>query len=274
MEDRLVWLLKYFELKARVVHAGHLPTVAGFNASGGLGYIHVLKRGKLLLKEAGGSSRLLEEPTLFFYMNPVTHSLVPKSDDVAIYCAAFEFGNELKNPIIKALPELVLLKLKEIPSLIDSLNILFKEADEDHCGRQAILDRLIETVIILVLRDLMDENRLEIGLLAGLADLKLSRAINAMHAEPAKSWSLEELAQTAGMSRARFAVRFREVVGITPVQYLSEWRIGLAQSLLSRGKSLEFVADAVGYSNASAFSRAFTALVGIPPSSWKKQQQL
>lgn len=84
-----------------------------------------------------------------------------------------------------------------------------------------------------------------------------ARAINAMHAEPSRAWSLGQLASTAAMSRARFAAKFRETVGTTPMAYLTEWRVGVAQSLLRRGKPVQAVADQVGYANASALSRAF-----------------
>jgi AraC-like DNA-binding protein len=92
-----------------------------------------------------------------------------------------------------------------------------------------------------------------------------------MHAEPSRNWSLEELAATAGMSRARFAVRFRDTVGMTPGSYLGEWRLGVAQSLLRKGKPVQLVADIVGYGSASALSRAFRAQVGLSPTEWLSQ---
>jgi transcriptional regulator GlxA family with amidase domain len=136
-----------------------------------------------------------------------------------------------------------------------------------------VLDRLIEVVFIQVLRDLMDQQRLQVGLLAGLAEPRLARAINAMHADPARSWTLEDLAATAGMSRARFAVKFREVVGTTPGSYLGEWRLGVAQSLLRQGKPVQLVSDIVGYGSASALSRAFRAQVGRSPKEWVSQYE-
>jgi AraC-like DNA-binding protein len=92
-----------------------------------------------------------------------------------------------------------------------------------------------------------------------------------MHAEPARAWSLETLAATAGMSRARFAATFREVVGMTPGSYLGEWRLGVAQSLLRKGKSVQLVADVVGYGSASALSRVFRAQTGQTPTEWLRQ---
>jgi len=271
IDDRLIWLLKRFELKAHIFQAGPLHNPKNFQTQDNFGYIHVLKSGKLLLETTGKPTLLLEEASIFFYMNSMKHRLIPKDDNVNLVCASFEFGANLKNPLTQALPEMLVLKQRDMPTLTKSLNLLFKEAEENHCGRQAILDRQIEIIIILLLRDLMDENRLDIGLLAGLADTKLAKAINAMHAEPEKHWSLEELATKAGMSRARFANSFRTTVGITPGHYLTEWRLGIARSLLSRGKTVQLVADTIGYSNASALSRAFITHLGISPSAWRKK---
>lgn len=271
VDDRLVWLLNRYELKAHIFQAGPLANPSSHDTDNGLSYIHVLRAGKLLLETTGEPAQLLEEPFIFLYMTPANHRLIPKDDNVNLICASFDFGANLKNPLVKALPEKMLLKQQDIPALNEALDFLFNEAEEEHCGRQAILNRQIEVVIILLLRDLMDQNRLEIGLLAGLADLKLAKAINAMHAQPEKNWSLEELAEKSCMSRARFATKFRDIVGMTPGNYFTEWRIGIAQSLLSRGKPVQLIADTVGYSSASAFSRVFTAHVGKSPTDWKKQ---
>jgi AraC-like DNA-binding protein len=271
MDDRLVELLKCFELRARVFQAGPLCHTASFDAADGLGYIHVHQNGTLRVNSPGHPPMLIDEPSLFFYMNPTSHHLLPKDRDLKMVCASIEFGTGLRNPLARALPDVVLIRLRDMPTLDMTLQLLFREANEQHCGRQAVLNRLIEVVFIQVLRDLMDQQRLQVGLLAGLAEPRLAKAINAMHADPAHNWSLEELAATAGMSRARFAVRFRDIVGMTPGRYLSEWRLGVAQSLLRQGKPVQLVSDVVGYGNASALSRAFRAQVGLSPTEWVKQ---
>jgi len=271
MDDRLVELLKYFELRARVFQAGPLCHSASFDTADGLGYIHVQRQGTMRVDSSEHSSLLIDEPSLFFYMNPTSHQLRPIDRDLDIICASIEFGVGLRHPLARALPEVVLIRLRDIPTLDMSLQVLFREASEQHCGRQAVLDRLIEVVFIQVLRDLMDRQRLQVGLLAGLAEPRLTKAINAMHADPAHNWSLEELAAIAGMSRARFAVKFRDIVGMTPGSYLSEWRLGVAQSLLRQGKPVQLVSDIIGYGNASALSRAFRAQVGLSPTEWVKQ---
>lgn len=268
MTDRLEWLLNYFELKANVFQAGPLCRNASFEAREGLGYIHVLNRGLLRIETRGQADVVLNNPSLVFYMNPIKHRLLPLGKDVDSVCASFGFGAGLRNPLARALPDMLVLGLGDMPGLGASLQLLFNESDEIHCGRQAIMDRTIEIVIIQLLRHLMDENRLQIGLLAGLADTRLARAINAMHAEVSQQWTLDDLARLAGMSRARFAAKFKELVGLTPGSYMAEWRMGVAQSLLRRGKSIQQVADAVGYANASSFSRTFIAHVGVSPKRW------
>lgn len=271
MDDRLAEILKYFDLRARVFQSGPLCNTADYDALEGLGYIHVLQRGQLQVESPQHPALLLDEPSLFFYMNPTSHRLTPRDCDVEMVCASIDFGRGLHNPIARSLPDVVVIRLGEMPALSMTLELLFREANEQHCGRQATLNRLIEVVIIQVLRDLMDQHRMQFGLIAGLADTRLARAINAMHAEPARAWSLEDLASTAGMSRARFAARFREIVGITPGAYLTEWRIGMAQTMLRKGKPVQLVADLVGYGSASALSRAFKAQTGSSPSEWGRQ---
>lgn len=274
MDDRLVWLLERFELRARVFQAGPLCRMADFDAADGMGYIHLLRSGSLGVGSPGELPPLLEEPGLLVYMNPAPHRLEPGEAGADLVCASFEFGTGLGNPLVRALPRPLWLPLSGLPGLASAVDLLFREAAEAHCGQQAVLDRLVEVVIVLLLRELMDQQRLRLGLLAGLADPRLARAINALHAEPARSWTLEELAAGAGMSRARFAARFREVVGETPLSYLADWRLALAQTLLRRGQPVELVADQVGYASASALSRAFSARVGMTPGRWRRARAL
>ena len=272
MADRLVSLLKWFELRARVFQAGPLCGSSAFDAAEGLGHIHVLRCGSMRVETAGQVTVELHQPSLVFYMTPTTHRLIPTLDGTDTVCASFEFGAGLHNPVVNALPEMVLISLTELPGIATILDNLFREASADHCGRQAILDRLAEVLIILLLRELMDQERIEFGLLAGLSEPRLAKVITALHAEPAHPWTLEELASVANMSRSRFAARFRETVGVTPMAYLSEWRLSAARSLLRRGKPLQSIADAVGYSSASALSRAFAAQTGISPREWRQKQ--
>lgn len=273
MQDRLVWLLERFELRAEVFHSGRIRHCAYHDADEGVGHLHLLRGGSVRLDGPGTATRRVDEPSVIFYLNPTTHSLDPGPEGADLVCANVDFGVGQGNPLRLALPTVVVLPLSSSPALAATLDLLFAEAAADHCGRQTVLDRLSEVALIQLFRELMDRRLMDTGLLAGLADPRLARAINAMHAEPARAWTLDDLAREARMSRARFAVRFREIVGVTPGSYLGEWRIGLAQSLLRRGKPVNLVANEVGYANASALSRAFSAQKGLSPTAWRKQMQ-
>ena len=268
--DRLVWLLKHFELRARVFHAGTLPSGIEAAAETGVGYLHLLHSGGVRVVSGDGICEAVSQPSALLYMSPKAHRIEPMADRAQVVCAGFEFGIGQCNPLHSALPELYVLRLEDSPALALTLRQLFRESEEEHCGRNAILDRLSEVALILILRDLMDERRLEIGLLAGLADPKLSRAISAIHTHPDHGWTVDRLADEAAMSRARFADRFHEVVGTSPGTYLGDWRVGLAKSLLLKGKTIQTIAAEVGYGSASALSRAFTGRCGMSPSEWRR----
>ena len=132
------------------------------------------------------------------------------------------------------------------------------------------MNRLCELLLIHLFRYLMNSESAPTGLLAGLADKRLAKAITAIHEQPAEAWTLDRMADAAGMSRARFAAAFRGTVGCTPGAYLSVWRINLACKYLRQGKPVAWTADAVGYGSATALARAFRANTGQSPAEWSK----
>jgi transcriptional regulator GlxA family with amidase domain len=134
-----------------------------------------------------------------------------------------------------------------------------------------MVNRLFEVVMIQVLRQLMEGGEMRGGLFAGLGHPRLRLALVAMHEAPAQSWTLEDLAEVAGMSRSVFAASFREAMGTTPGQYLQGWRVGLAQQALRQGRPLKRIADDVGYGSEAALSRAFKAHTGQSPREWRGQ---
>ena len=117
-----------------------------------VGFLHILRSGKLRLVSEDGVDMEIDEPTAFFYMNPTQHYIEPLDDEVSVICATFEFGIGEGNPLQAALPNLYVLPLAEAPSLDLTLQQLFWEAEGDHCGRDALLDRLSSMVLIQPLR--------------------------------------------------------------------------------------------------------------------------
>jgi AraC family transcriptional regulator, alkane utilization regulator len=148
---------------------------------------------------------------------------------------------------------------------------LVAETSRSGPGNRAVLARLAELLFMEVLRwQLTYLSNGNTGWLAGLNDPHVGRALVLMHADPARGWTVEDLAREAGISRAAFAKRFVDLLGDTPMQYLAGWRMHLARSLL-RGSNIGIaqLAVRVGYESEAAFSRAFRRAVGIPPATWR-----
>jgi AraC-like DNA-binding protein len=256
-----------------VFHAGVLCGINALEAEGEAGQLHLIRRGPVEVVH-GNTSLKIQKPSLLMYPRPMPHRFVTDAENGAeLACANLVFDGGEQNPIRAALPDVVCLPLEDIFGASEVLDLLFEEAFTQRCGRTALVNRLFEVVVIQVLRQLMESGQLKGGMLSGLSHARLRNAIVAMHEAPAKEWTLEELASVAGMSRSVFATTFREVLGMTPGQYLQGWRISLAQHALRAGKPLKIVAANVGYGSEAALSRAFRAHSGMSPRAWKQAQR-
>jgi AraC-like DNA-binding protein len=153
-----------------------------------------------------------------------------------------------------------------------SLRYALAEARSPRPGGAGVLAKLAEVLFIEVLRLYMNEQSAgRSGWLAGVGDRVIGGALNALHARPAHAWTLEELAQASGTSRSVFAERFAALVGSTPMQYLTQWRMLLAANLLCGSNApLSRIAEDVGYQTDTAFSRAFRREFGAPPAAWRR----
>jgi AraC-like DNA-binding protein len=269
-KDRLDALLQRFSVTARMFHSGPLCGVTDFYESEDLGQLHVVKRGTVVVDYGARRRERIEEPSVVFYPRPLKHRFITDKDVGAdMACANVSFNLGSINPLAQSLPPVVVLPLSELDA--DAiLDALFREAFAQRCGRQHVVNRLFEVVIIIILRTLMNRSRVNEGMLAGMAHPQLAKALIAMHEAPARVWSLEKLAARAGMSRSHFAAMFRGTVGTTPADYLAKYRISIAQDLLRRGQAIKLIAEQVGYGSSAALSRAFTALCGKTPRAWKQ----
>lgn len=274
--DRLSGVLERFRVRAELHHTGALCGVEHFDACDGHGYLHVLRRGRLQVRHPHARdlprSMRFEQPTLLLYPRPLTHRFEQSpAASVDLTCARLDFDGGPCNPLARALPPLVALPLAQVSGLAQSLDLLFAETDRVRCGQRLLADRLFEVVVIQLLRWLLDHPReagVRPGFITGLSDPRLARALVAMHDAPGEAWSLQRMAQCAGMSRTAFANAFRETVGQTPADYLADWRMALARSRLREGRPIKLLSDELGYANPSALSRAFAAKVGMSPREW------
>lgn len=276
MTDRLATLLEHFAPSARVFYSGRLCGTARFDDGDGhgdgVGHLHLVRRGDVRLVDRHGEAAApLAPPWLAFFPRPSAHRLVaPEDGDAEVLCASVSFGAGPDSPLAASLPNPLVIPLADEPMLAPVLGLLFEEAFGERCGRQAALDRLAELLVIGLLRHVLGRADLApAGLLAGLADPRLRKALTRLHAHPAEPWTLARMAEAAGMSRSRFAAHFAAVLGTTPADYLAGWRIGLAMAALRQGQPVKRIAQDVGYANASALARAFTARVGRSPLAWR-----
>lgn len=269
--DRLEALLSHFSVTAQVFHAGALCGINELLPEGDTGQLHLIRSGPVDVIHGGSVAQRVTVPSLLLYPRPMAHRFSTDPERGADFaCANLSFEGGGGNPIVAALPAFTCLPLAEIDGAASVLGLLFEEAFAHRCGRQALLNRLFEVVLIQVLRQLMESGQTQVGMLAGLADTRLRRALVAMHEQPAREWSLESLADSAGMSRSVFANSFRETVGCTPGAYLQQWRIGLAQQALRKGRPLKLIASEVGYGSEAALSRAFKSVLGASPRAWRQ----
>jgi AraC-like DNA-binding protein len=268
-EDPLIPVLAHFNARANVFFTGNLCTHVDFNQASG--YLHLLRSGKTELRDATGYQAILAEPSLIFYSRPLSHWFDPdpvRGADLA--CATVSFDHMAFNPIAQALPARFECRLTELDSAGRLIELLFAEAFAEHPGRQEVLNRLFEIVLIELLRASIRRGDASAGFLRGFAHAQLRKTLTAIHAEPGRAWTLEAMAEAAGMSRSSFAQTFKEEVGETPGDYLARWRVAVAQALLKRGTPLKHVAGKVGYASHAGFLRAFKSVIGVSPTSWQR----
>jgi AraC-like DNA-binding protein len=273
--DRLSPLFERFRVRARLFHAGPLCGVTQFDAQPGRSFLHVMRNGEMEIRHAAGSGLVerivVSEPSLVFYPRPLAHDFHnAPAEGSDFVCATLDFDAGVAHPLVRALPPLVVLPLARVDGIAATLALLFGEAERVRCGQRLLADRLFEVLLLQLLRWMLDQRDavLPLGLLRGLSDPRLARALTALHARPGVVWSLEGMAAEAGMSRSRFAPAFKAAVGQTPADYLSQWRLAIARSELRAGKPLKALAAELGYANASALSRRFTQQTGQSPRAW------
>jgi AraC-like DNA-binding protein len=155
------------------------------------------------------------------------------------------------------------------------VDLIMEECAADRPGREMVLERLLEVMLVECLRwPGVSQGALPAGLLAGLRDPAMAGVLRAMHADVRAGWSVAGLAEIAGMSRSAFAARFTETLGCAPMEYLARWRMTLAQDALGRdGRSLDRLAEEIGYDSASAFSTAFRRRVGCSPGAFARSRR-
>lgn len=188
--------------------------------------------------------------------------------NILVSCV-MNFESNTFNPVLASLPALMIGHCQDefaSAELASLTRLVLSEYDATTPGYEAMRERLAEALFIQLLRYYMRTAEELQGLLRTLGDPQLARALVAVHAEPGRDWDVDKLAREAGMSRSAFARRFSDCMGTSPMQYLYEWRMHLAEQMLREpGRSVAQVADALGYNTEAAFRHAFKRARGIGP---------
>lgn len=204
-----------------------------------------------------------------FPKGEVRHGTRGGAPDVRMLGGYFDFDSPDAALLVSLLPALV--HIRGVPRLSVLVRLVGDEASDKRSGRDLVLTRLVEVLLIEALRATSGDDTPP-GLLRGLADVRLAPAIRQLHAEITRPWTVGELARSAGLSRSTFFERFTCTLGLPPMEYLLAWRMAVARDLLRRHDfAIAEVAERVGYASASTFSTAFTRHVGQPPSRYARQ---
>lgn len=199
------------------------------------------------------------------------------------------------NPLVSALPTMLVVRSGNDYAVVDAidhngtrpaqvpqgsgtwlsttLKFTINEARAARPGNAAMLGRLTELMFVEILRQYMQQLPVgQHGWLAGLNDIHVGKALRLLHANPAHDWTVSELARETAVSRSALAERFTQLIGLSPMRYLTEWRVQLAKQMLRDGaSSIAEIAPRVGYESEAAFNRAFKRSAGSPPAAWRKR---
>jgi AraC-like DNA-binding protein len=199
------------------------------------------------------------------------------------------------NPLVSALPTMLVVRSGNDYTAVEAINhngtrsaqvpqgsgtwlsttlkFTINEARAARPGNTAMLGRLTELMFVEILRQYMQQLPVgQHGWLAGLNDIPVGKALRLLHANPAHEWTVSELARETAISRSALAERFTQLIGLSPMRYLTEWRVQLAKQMLRDGaSSIAEIAPRVGYESEAAFNRAFKRSAGSPPAAWRKR---
>ena len=189
-------------------------------------------------------------------------------------CGAYRFSGDIGEGLLGALPQVLPLSAAVGDPLRDVIAVLSRELAASEPGQQTVLDRLLDILLILAIRTSFTTSSSAPRWFQASADPRLSAALQAIHDDAARAWTVPELAAVSGLSRAAFARSFQRALGQPPMQYVTTWRMTLARDYLRTGQpTLAQVAERTGYASPYAFAAAFRRHHGQPPGLWRQQQR-
>ena len=189
-------------------------------------------------------------------------------ESTSLICGKCEFLQYYWNPILEAMPNIMVIPTLDSAgsNLASVINLMITEAELDGSSSNAVIDRLSDILIIEAIRKYTQLQNNDQGYIAALQDQRLSKALTSFHKQPARNWSVQTLSEEAGMSRSAFADKFKQMVDMSPIEYVTGWRMQHAyDELTSNGKSVTQITEDCGYHSEAGFRKAFKKQFGIGP---------
>jgi AraC-like DNA-binding protein len=188
-------------------------------------------------------------------------------------CGAYVLSGDIGRGLLEALPPMLTLSAAADDPLHDVIDLLSSELATPAPGQQTVLDRLLDILLVLAIRACFQRSEHAPRWYQASADPRLGPALSVIHADPARAWTVPELAAISGLSRAAFARIFQLALGQAPMQYLTDWRMTLARDHLRAGElTLAQIAARTGYASPYAFAAAFRRHNGAPPGQWRRKE--
>jgi len=300
-DDALSDILRLVRLRACVYFTKDMPQGWGIGVAPGMnGPLHMvlegsavlrmdgqdtpLKAGDAVVLPRGAAHAMLAEPGARIDRSPdALQRLValpaPEAPATRMLCGHFEWDGTLDHPLFAELPPLILVRDmfgREDGALISTIvGLITAEQSAAAPGASAVTDRMGEVLFVSLLRAWIADQSPQRGVLATMNDARLARALGAIHDHHGSELDLERLARTAGMSRTAFATKFRQVMGLPPRAYLTEWRLLQARRMLTRTElPLPEIVEQVGYGSEAGFARAFKRRFGETPARLRRTARI
>jgi len=276
-------LLVAIKIEANVYHNGQYCGLWALDTSGSEKIsFHVVTKGKCHLKIGNESIELREGDAIFFPTDashqasndialdlpvnqaeslPMTKDL--QEESTGLVCGNFGHDNPIFEKLLKQLPNYILIRASENSASSNVINMMIEESKQTDQNTSLLLNRLSDCLFFMLLRDHVDTQS---GLFTAMTHPKLGKSLDLIHSVTDKSLSLDDLAGEAGMSRSSFSSLFKEFVGQSPIEYITQWRMTQAYRWLAdEGISTLTAALRSGYESEASFSKAFKRAMGATP---------
>jgi len=277
--DDLSELMRHLRLQTRVfhrsTHCGQWVVDGEYERKA---MFHLVAAGRCVLRtDEGAGDIVLQAGDAVLFTSPRDHCLISSldandSDATLLLCGYFEFESPLSTVLLASLPAQLLLRHGSSQERMATgapaalLQLIIAEAEVDGPGSAVLMDKLADALFMYAVRQCLADGTVQRGVLKALSDPYVGPVLTAMHQQPQHSWSVASLAARIHLSRAAFARRFAEAVGISPLAYLTQLRMQLAKTALAeRGISVAEASALTGYATEAAFSRAFKRIYGCSP---------